>query len=315
MNILITQVSRIGTLCWIKCLRRITNMEIIIYGTDEKAMGYSAGSQLVDQFIQISSDLDQKEYLDLIYNLCKEKSIDILISVIDDELELILKNKKRFQQYLYCLDYECFKIFHDKLSASLEMQKIGISIPPIITNPFGKNKVIFRDRIGAGSTGIYVVDLSKEQFIENRFQEDKFMQEYIEGDEFTVDVLADKEGVPLLIIPRKRLEIKQGISFVCQLIKDDEIIDICKKIYSAYRIPGITNVQFIKNNTGIYFIELNPRLGGTSIASVIAGFNFTELYLQHNLQKKPVKTLDEYQKLIAWNSIISRDYKEYTFLL
>lgn len=132
-----------------------------------------------------------------------------------------------------------------------------------------------------------MADLEKEQFLENRFQEDKFMQEYIDGEEFTVDVLTDNEGRPLLIVPRKRLEIRQGIS----------------------------NVQFIKNNTGLYFIELNPRLGGTSIATVIAGFNFIELYLQHNLLNTPIKTLEDYQKLIAWDSIISRDYNEYIFFL
>lgn len=313
MNILLTQVSRMGALCWIKCLKRIASMEIVIYGTDAKPMGYSAGSQLVDQFIQIDSNLNQEEYLNLIFSLCNKFSIDILISVMDDELGLLLKNKKRFQQYLYCLDYNCFKVFHDKLAASLEIQKIGISIPKIITDPFGMNKVIFRNKVGIGSNGIYVVDLEKEQFIENRFQKDKFMQEYIDGEEFTVDVLTDKEGVPLLIIPRKRLEIRQGISFICQIVKDEEIIEICKKIYSTFKIPGISNVQFIKNNAGVYFIELNPRLGGTSIASVIAGFNFTELFLQHNLLNKPVKILDEYQKLIAWDSIISRDYEEYIF--
>ena len=311
MNILMTQVSRMGALCWIKCLRRISSMEIVMYGTDVKPLGYSAGSQLVNHFIQINSNLEQEEYLNLISNLCNKFSIDILITVMDDELGLFLKNKERFQKYLYCLDYNCFKVFHDKLYASLEMQKIGIPIPKIITNPFGKNKVIFRNKVGIGSNGIYIVDLEKEKFIENRFQKDKFMQEYIEGEEFTVDVLANKEGIPLLIIPRKRLEIRQGISFVCQIVKEEEIIEICKKIYSKFNIPGISNVQFIKNKSGVYFIELNPRLGGTSIASVIAGFNFTELYLQHNLLNYSVKNLDEYQKLIAWDSIISRDYKEY----
>lgn len=313
MNVLLTHVSRMGTLCWIKCLRRITSIEIVIYGTDVKPLGYSSGSQLVDHFIQINPSLNQEEYLNQIYNLCNKLSIDILITVMDDELGIFLKNKKRFQQYLYYLDYDCFNIFHDKLIASLKMQEIGILIPKIITNPFGKHKVIFRNKIGIGSNGIYVVDLEKEQFIENRFQKDKFLQEYIEGEEFTVDVLTDNQGLPLLIVPRKRLEIRQGISFICQIVKDEEIISICKKIYSTFKIPGISNVQFIKNNTGLYFIELNPRLGGTSIASVIAGFNFTELYLQHNLLNKPVKTLEEYQNLIAWGSIVSRDYEEYIF--
>lgn len=147
MNILLTQVSRMGTLCWIKCLRRISNIEIVIYGTDVKPLGYSAGSQLVDKFIQIDPNIDKEGYLNLISDLCNKHFIDILINVMDDELGLFLKNKKRFQQYLYCLDYDCFEIFHDKLYASMEIQKIGISIPEIITNPFGKKRLYFVTRL------------------------------------------------------------------------------------------------------------------------------------------------------------------------
>lgn len=314
MNILLTQISRIGALCWLKCLHGIKSMDIVTYGTDTQEIGYSAGSQLVDNYIQISPDLTDNEYLDVIYNLCYENSIDMLISVIDDELELFLKNKQRFEKYLFCLEYEIFNLFHDKLQASLEMQKIGIAIPPIVNNPFGKKKVIFRDKVSIGSRGIYVIDLTKEKYIENRFQNNRFMQQFIEGEEFTVDVLTDKTGTPLLMVPRKRIEIKQGVSFICQLKNDKQIINACKKIYTYYKIPGISNVQFIRNEEDLYFIELNPRLGGTSIASILGGFNFIELYLQHNIRNIPIKPMEDYQKLIAWDSIISRDYNEYIFM-
>ena len=303
-----------GSLCWIKCIKRLYNMEITIYGTDYKPLGYSAGSILVDQFFKTPSNLNKEEYVLYIYELCRKLNVDLLLSVIDDELELFIKNKHLFSEILYGPDYECFSIFHDKCLASQKMQEIGIDIPPFITNIFCEEKVIVRDKIGVGSRGIYVIDLKTATYIENRFQNNRFMQKYIEGEEYTVDVLTDNNGTPILIVPRKRLEIQQGISFICQLVNDIDIINICKKIYSFYQIPGISNVQFIKNKSGIHFIELNPRLGGTSIATVIGGFNFIELFFQHFLKHEPVMKLEYYQQLIAWGAIVSRDYQEYLYL-
>lgn len=314
LNILITQVSKMGSLCWLKCLKRIDSIDITIYGTDQSELGHSAGSLLVEHFVNIPYSPEDEQYIICISNLCKSLAIDLLLCVMDNELELFLKNHTLFTGILYGPDYECFSVFHDKYIASMKMKEIGIEIPPIITNMFDEDKVIIRDKISIGSRGIYVINLKTEAYIENRFQKNRFMQKYIQGEEYTVDVLADRNGTPVLIVPRKRLEIRQGISFMCQLIYDIDIINACKKIYSTYRIPGISNVQFIKNESGLYFIELNPRLSGTSIATVIGGFNFTELFLQHFLFQKPVMCMEEYQKLIAWDSIISRDYQEYIYL-
>lgn len=314
MNILVTQVSKMGSLCWIKCLKRIQNISIKLYGTDCNPLGYTAGSQMVDTFFQHSSKFSEEEYLMYIHDLCKKLEINLLLIVMDDELDLFLKNHSLFRNILFGPTHSVFSIFHNKYIASQSIEKLGIQIPQLIENPFGEKKVIFRDKIGIGSQGIYIVDLEKEQYIENRFQSNRFMQKYIEGDEYTVDVLTDITGDPLIIVPRKRLEIRQGISFRCQLINDAGIIDACKKIYKNHIIPGISNVQFIKNDSGIYFIELNPRLGGSSIASVIAGFNYTELFIRHFVENKIPKTLEDYQMLFAWDSIISRDYHEYVYI-
>ena len=52
------------------------------------------------------------------------------------------------------------------------------------------------------------------------------MQQYIYGDEYTVDILTNTDGHPVVIVPRKRIEIKQGISFRSQLANDPDIINV-----------------------------------------------------------------------------------------
>lgn len=288
-------------------------MQLCLYGIDIYPKGYCAGSQLVDFYVQISADLNSQQYLDYLENMCNNQKIDLLLAVMDDELSLLIQSK-RFEKIMFHPTYDVFSIFNDKYVASKEIQQIGLRIPQIIENPFGQKKVIIRDRISIGSRGIYIVDLETEEYIQNRFQKSRFMQQYIEGEEYTVDVLTNSNGIPSIIVPRKRLEIKQGISFKSQLVNDKEIIETCQTIYEHFKIPGISNVQLIKNNTGIYFIELNTRIGGTTIASVVSGFNFIELYLQHYLQQKTIESFPSYQNLFAWNSVISRDYAEFVSL-
>lgn len=313
MNILITQVSKMGAVCWIKCLKRIKSMQLTLYGIDKYPFGYSAGSQYVDHYYRVPYEFYDAKYTEFLVSFCRKNNVKLILVAVDEELELLIKNNA-FKDMLVTPTHKVFSLFHDKYVATKAISKLGIKTPAIITDPFGKKKVIIRDRVGAGSRGIYVIDLEKESYIENRFQADKFMQEYVDGEEYTVDILTNKSGMPIVIVPRRRIEIHQGISFKCKLTKDEEIIDICKRIYKEYNIPGITNIQFIKNNTGVYFVELNPRIGGTTIASVIGGFNLAELFIKHYLFNEDTKDLEYYNSLFTWNSIISRDYTELIYL-
>lgn len=79
MNILITQVSKYGSMCWIKCLKRISDMQLCLYGIDIYPKGYCAGSQLVDFYVQISADLNSQQYLDYLENMCNNQKIDLLL--------------------------------------------------------------------------------------------------------------------------------------------------------------------------------------------------------------------------------------------
>ena len=130
------------------------------------------------------------------------------------------------------------------------------------------------------------------------------------GKEYTVDVFSDIKGNPKMIIPRERIEIKQGISFKCRIEFNQRLINTCQKIYKKYHLPGITNVQFISTVDKDYFIELNPRIGGTTIASILSSFNYTEQLIKNVLFNVPLNSYNEYMNKVAWGSIISRYYEE-----
>ena len=154
------------------------------------------------------------------------------------------------------------------------------------------------------------MDLSKSAYIENHFSSDWFAQEYISGTKYVIDVFANEMGKPQLIIPRKVFETQSASAFRSQTINNNDLIEQCKYIYSKFIIPGLSNIEFIENENGYHFIEINLRIGGSASAGIISSFNYIEQFLDHFVNGNPLEGLDTYMKCVAWNSIISRYYEE-----
>ena len=310
IRILITRVSGMGSIGWIKAIKAIKNQSIVLFGCDFIPYGYSSGSILVDRFIQSPSINDAEAYCSFLCDICNSNHIDLVLSVFDDELELLYSISNKISSKLIIPDSQTIRLFRDKKRATIEIEKLGISVPNILTSLFNEEMIIFRPITSIGSRGITVIDLKTEEYIKNYFNSDYFLQRYIKGNEYTVDVIADINGKPKMIIPRKRIEIRQGISFKCQIEYNTRLINNCWKIYEKIHLPGITNVQFITTHQKDYFIELNPRLGGTAIASVLSSFNFVEPLIENVLYGKEMDSYENNMKKVKWGTIVTRYYEE-----
>lgn len=310
MKILITQTSAFAAVSLIKLINRIKNIDIIVYGSDFRPLYWNSANQMVSKFFLSPTLDDECNYIDFINKLYLDLMIDLVIPVMDDEIRVISKHRDEVKFKCILPNDEIINIFHDKYIASISVNKNGIPIPSIVYDLRNSSKVIFRDRVGIGSHGIYIADLRKDQYIENRFNNDVFIQEYIDGDEYTVDVLTDKVGNPKLIIPRKRITVINGLSYRSQIINEKRLIEICKIIYSKYCIPGLSNVQFIIRDRDIFFIELNTRFAATGIASAISSYNYIEDFLNHFVNNIPIKSLEENMNCVSWNTVVTRYYEE-----
>ena len=118
------------------------------------------------------------------------------------------------------------------------------------------------------------------------------IQEFIYGDEYTVDILCDMQGRLLNCIPRKRIKVDSGITVIGQVEKNMELIKIIEYLCSKLTLRGALCIQFIKSaKDGRYYLtDVNPRFGGGSFLSVKSSVSF---------QKNIVSLLNfEWDKLI-----------------
>lgn len=314
VNILLPQVHYFSAICILKMLRKLPAISPQIIGCSQSPQNMVNGGLLVDEYYVSPPLSDEGAYVSFLEKICRQCSIDILISSDEDELKLLKKNEHLFQCLLVIPSLKILELFTDKLAASIEINKLGIPIPQIYTDlcNVDKNrnsKIIFRKKTSVASQGIWIADLN-DNYIENHFSKDNFIQEYIGGYEYTVDVFCDKNGNMKLAVPRKRLDVRNGVTYKCQIEKNDSIIAACETIYSHYNIPGFSNVQFKFQNGTPYFIELNPRFAGTGIASSLASFNIMLPFLEHFYYDKPLESYEFYMGTVAWDSIITRFYEE-----
>lgn len=135
--------------------------------------------------------------------------------------------------------------------------------------------------LGKGNRHAYRCDGPEElAFYASRLQ-DLIVQEYLPGEEYTVDVLSDLEGTPLVAVPRVRLEIKEGISTKGRVINDAEIERLCLEMARHLNLKGPTCIQLKRDAGGaLKFLEVNPRIGGGSMFTTLAGVNIPMLLLE-----------------------------------
>ena len=309
MRILIPNSFCFAAIGIVKTLKRLSKYHIIFIGTGEEPYGLASGSKLVVEYFQSPPLENVNEYKIFLTQIIDTHNIDLIFCVLDSDLLVlneIMESSIHSKTIYITPDKETIQLFQDKLYASKKMQEKGFKIPEIIMEDINCN-VILRKNISVGSSGIKKLNLID---LTDFNTERAFLQKHISGDEFTVDVFCDCYGEPALIIPRKRLEIRNGMSFKTQLIYDEKIIEQTQQVCLNFRIPGLWNIQYIKNKDGLFFIELNPRFAGSAIAGIAASFNYLDLYIDHFVYNNPLPSFDSLMSKVAWNSIITRYYEE-----
>ncbi len=310
MKILITSI---GTATAINLFKLLHEKHRIV-GTDIYPLGYTAGSMMVDDFVQVPL-YSSTSYLETLNMAIDEYQIDLLIPAHDYEVQKISKNIDKIHARVIVPSVVTINELSDKFVSAKRINELSIPVADEIcsnSNMKGIEKVIKRDKRGVGSKGIAVYDTCDipSDLLKPSYDNEAYMvQEFIEGDEYTVDVACNLKGEPYLIIPRCRKEVKAGVATKVEIVNDEQLIEYAKVVAEYYRIPGFSNIQFIKKDGAYYFVEYNYRFGGMSIASALASFNYVEAFVDHviNGAELPVG-INQFP--VKWGALVTRFYEE-----
>lgn len=219
--------------------------------------------------------------------LVKENNINLVIPSLDETLLLWSQNKKiLFEKDIYVIvsEPDTINICQDKWKTYLFFKENDIPTPLTSLEPIYP---LFKPRNGRGSSGIYRLESKKH------IQMDGYLsQEIIEGTEYTVDVFCDSCGVPVYIVPRKRLDVKEGKSTKGIVVRHPLIEKYVKEICCAIKFNGPINIQcFEEKNGEIKFIEINPRIAGGMALGFAATENWVQLIVNHFVNEQPIESV------------------------
>ena len=113
--------------------------------------------------------------------------------------------------------------------------------------------------------------------------------ELIRGEEYTIDVYVDFQGVPRCAVPRLRLETRAGEISKGITVRDEVLIALSLDV--AAKLPGaigcLTLQAFKVADGGYVFIEINPRFGGGYPLSWHAGADYPRWMIEEASGRAP----------------------------
>jgi carbamoyl-phosphate synthase large subunit len=107
------------------------------------------------------------------------------------------------------------------------------------------------------------------------------VEPFLPGKEYSVDVFSDLDGRSYFAVPRWRIEVRAGVISKGKVERNLKIEQQSMSIAEFLKIKGPSCMQWKLDEDGKpRLIEINPRLGGGTIISTLAGANFPALILQ-----------------------------------
>ena len=302
MNILILSAGGPAGYGVIKSLKDIDfDGKIVSIDGDELAVGFHMSDKSY-----VVPRVDDENYISEVWRIVNKENIDLILPTGPD-VEPISKNAHLFEGKLFMSDYETIINCHNKWRFYNKC-KDKFPLPKTFKGEWSelKHDIFQKPIFGSGSRGCKKINITDEKSWKHFEKSDMLYSEYLPGQEYTIDVLCDMESNPLVVIPRKRLQTKAGISSKGEIVKNEFIEKSCFDMCKFLKLKGPICLQMKEDIEGNpNFIEVNQRFGGGTYFTTLAGVNFMKIIFDVLENKKIlinepklIKVLRYYEEVI-----------------
>lgn len=262
----------------------------------------NAGSILANDYIQFPVVSDTNLWQQVLKAIERHR-VEVIIPSLDDMLLGWSQHRSQLESLnilLILSPQETLEICLDKWKTYQFFIQNAIPTPKTSLTP---EYSLFKPRQGRGAKGIFYASSEIEKPSD---MTGLLSQDYLEGEEYTIDVLCDNTGNPIYIVPRCRQCVVNGKSINAQVVYDETMIEWVKNICSKLVFVGLVNMQCFKLTHGdILFTEINPRIASGMALSFAASSNWLDLVVQHFGYAKPMLPSP-----VQWNMKMYRHYTE-----
>ncbi len=243
--------------------------------------------------------VNQPGYLDQLLRIVHHQGIKLVVPLTDLDLQLLSDNRGLFEQHgaqVMIAAPHVVEACRDKFKTAQLVRQAGLepistlTVEQFLTHPF--YPCFVKPVEGSAAFGASIIHDARELRVHlaTYGSSEMMVQEYIPGQEFTIDVYRGKTGAIHAVVPRQRLQVRSGEVQKAVTVYDEAIIDATKRL--ADQLNGMWGVfccqgRRLDADSPIQFFEINPRFGGGCPLSIEAGADLP-LYLLQDLLGLPI---------------------------
>ncbi len=287
VTVLVTAAGAAPAQAFIRGLRSQSELAVRLVGIDTVA--HAAGLFDCDARYTVPR-VEDPEFWPAIEAICRAQAVDVAVPIADFELDAFAEAAPRLSSELGVTvitnSVATVALARDKRASAQCVAAAGVAVPAIhapATLSDGDFPVIVKPTSGAGSQGVSVVNHREQLEPALRLAEpEPLVQEFIDGQEYTVDLVVAPDGAVMATAPRIRLEVRAGQSYKGVTVDDAEVEAAARTCVRALGLTGQGNVQLIKSTRDgrCYFVEVNPKFAAAMGLTIGAGLNIPLVYLK-----------------------------------
>jgi carbamoyl-phosphate synthase large subunit len=233
---------------------------------------------------EVIPEANDYTFIEKLFKIVRTHKVNVLMPSSGFDIYPYSENRKELEEIgatAIVSDREKLEICRDKmLTFQTLSERFTLPFTTADSNKITSFPVLAKPRFGKGSKGIVKVDDESDlKYIMSK-RDDLVFQEFLPGTEYTIDVLSNLDGKPLMAVPRIRMQTKAGISTKGKVLTDFALQAECMEIAEHIGIRGPCCMQMKESCDGeLKLIEVNPRMGGGTIFTTLAGANFPVMLL------------------------------------
>lgn len=284
MNILVTAIGSFSADCVINTLKKHKHF---VVGCDIYPSEWHAVSKDCDKVYKVPFATKENDYIDSLITICKQDNIEYVFPLTDLEIDVLNKKREIFENngIILCIQSsQCLDIARNKYKIHFMFENDSIvNVPKTIysneiTEAFSLPAIgkPINGRSSEGVEKIYCLD----ELIRLKKKDNYLIQEYLEGNIYTVDYVRNSLTGQDFSIPREELlRTKNGAGTTVRIVPDKQLNEIVSYIGNKLGINGCVNMEFIYHANKYYLIDINPRFSAGVAFSNFIGYDMVSAHL------------------------------------
>ncbi len=263
-------------------------------------------------------------YLEVILEICREKKISGVFSLIDPELSLLAAHREEFLAVgttPVVPDLEQVEICFDKFRMYEKLKALSVPTGECFMDRQAFFSAVEEGRMhypvflkpvcGSASINISKVNCREEVELLCRLADDLMIQEYMDGQEYGADVYIDMiSGEVVSVFVKKKVKMRAGETDKSVSVKDEALFALLKNFVEKMGFRGIIDIDLFKIGQTWYISEVNPRFGGGYPHAYACGVNVPAMILNNLEGRVNTPCIGEYPEgvvMMKYSEIMVRE--------